>query len=212
MSDIGITTLNYRDEFFVIFERNVRIRIINSKGFDYADIKIPFLSDHKLLAYKASSFNLKNGQKIETPIPRKSFLIENVTDSWKSLKFNFPDVHEGTIVEYSYVLEMKNPSSIRRLEPWTFQYPIPVMKTSLTVTYPEYFLYKTNITGNPMIVQTETSSRPLRFGIYLTTQRSVHWYAEDVPAFRTEPYTKSYNENLTRLTFELARVDHPDFQ
>jgi hypothetical protein len=210
MSDIGITTLNYRDGFLVRFERNVKIRIINSKGFDYADIEIPFLSDHRLITYKASTFNLRNGQKIETPIPRKSFLIEKESDYRKSLKFNFPDVHEGTIIEYSYVLEMKNASS--RLVPWEFQHPIPVMETSLTVVYPEYFIYKTNITGNPMMVQSETSSRPLRFGSYQTTQRSIRWYAQNVPAFRNEPYTRSYGENLTKLTFELSRVDHPDLQ
>jgi hypothetical protein len=212
MSDIGITTLNYRDGFFVRFEGNVKIRIINSKGFDYADVEIPFSADHRLITYKASSYNLRNGEKIETPIPRKNFLIENESDHWKSLKFNFTDVHEGTIVEYSYVLEMKDASSIGWLVPWKFQHTIPVMESSLTVVYPEYFIYKTNITGNPMMVQSETSSRPLRFGSYQTTQRSIRWYAKNLPAFRNEPYAKSYTENLTRLTFELSRVDHPDFQ
>jgi hypothetical protein len=107
---------------------------------------------------------------------------------------------------------MKDASSIGWLVPWRFQHTIPVMESSLTVVYPEYFIYKTNITGNPMMVQSETSSRPLRFGSYQTTQRSIRWYAKNLPAFRNEPYTKSYSENLTRLTFELSRVTFPGYQ
>lgn len=208
LSDIGVATLNYRDGFFIRFERDVRIRIINSNGFDYADVEVPYSSDDNLIAYKASSFNLRNGEKIETPIPKKSFIREESTKYRKLLKFNFPDVHEGTVLEYSYILEMRN-ESVASLVPWQFQRSIPVISTSLTVSYPEFFIYKTNITGNASQVQVQTSTDNLNFAGQSAEARIFTYYAQNVPAFSEEPFMKSTRDNQTMVTFELASVNFP---
>lgn len=208
LSDIGVATLNYRDGFFVRFERNVRIKIINSNGFGYADVEVPYSTDDALIAYKASSFNLRNGTKIETPIPKKSFIRESSHRYRKLLKFNFPDVHEGTVLEYSYILEMRN-EAVASLVPWQFQKSIPVINTSLTVAYPDFFIYKTNITGSATMVQSTTSTENLIFGGQSAKARRFIYYARNVPAFSEEPYMKSLSENQTILTFELATVNFP---
>ena len=144
LSESGVASLQYQEGFYVEFERNVRIRIVNSEGYDYADIKIPFDIDDKMDAYKASTFNLRNGEKIETEIPKKSFILEKTSESEYTLKFNFPDVHEGSVIEYSYKMRLFN-SAIPMLVPWQFQYEIPVMNSSITVSYPDAFVYKSLI-------------------------------------------------------------------
>jgi transglutaminase-like putative cysteine protease len=209
LSDIGIATLNYINGFSVEMERDVRIRIVNSNGFDYADIEIPFSAGDNLSKYRASSFNLRNGEKVETPIPKKSFIIEESTKYRKVLKFNFPDVHEGTVIEYSYIVQMKG-ESIYTLLPWVFQTSIPIGYSSLIVAYPEFFTYKTIISGNPLLVKSETTRKDQLYAGEKTIARTTTWSAQNVPAIIDEPFIKSLRDNQTRLSFELASVNFPN--
>jgi len=209
LSDIGVATLNYTNGFTVEMERDVRIRIVNSNGFDYADIELPFSSSDKLTWYKASSFNLRNGTITETPVQKKSFILEKSTKYRNLLKFNFPDVHEGTIIEYSYTVELKD-EAIYTLTPWVFQTSIPIVYSSLIVAYPEFFSYKTIISGNPRLVNSQITSRNQMFVGLSTKIITYNWFAQNVPSLKEEPYMKSMRDNQTGLTFELASVNFPN--
>lgn len=206
LSDIGVASFNYVNEFYVEFERDVRIRIVNSDGYDYANIEIPYTSDDRIFNFRASTFNTKNGEKTETKIPKKSFITEHKNSSSNVLKFNFPDVHEGSIIEYSYIIRLTK-SSIYTLIPWRFQSLIPTVLSSLTVTYPEACRYKSIISGSGMDVKVRsTKSESFVFGERGTILTS-NWSAQNMPAFREEPLIKSRKEHITRLSFELASVD-----
>ena len=208
ISETGIASLQYQRGFYIQFEKDVRIRIVNSNGFDYANIEIPYSVDDDLLTYKASTFNLKNGEIIETGIPKKSFIIEKTNPSENTLKFNFPDVHEGSVIEYSYKINMKD--RIYTLVPWNFQHNIPAISSTLTVVYPDAFIYKSLISGSYWDVMTDfLKSNTVFMGESLTASVN-SWSARNVPAFREEPYILSRSEHLTRVTFELARVDFPN--
>jgi hypothetical protein len=89
LSESGFAALRYQDGFYLEFEKNVRIRIVNSNGYGYADVEIPFDIDDRMDSYKASTFNLRNGEKIETQIPKKSFIIEKSSPSYNTLTFTF---------------------------------------------------------------------------------------------------------------------------
>jgi transglutaminase-like putative cysteine protease len=209
ISDIGIATLDYIKGFTLNFERDVRIKIVNSNGFDFADIEIPFSSGDKLYSYKASSFNLRNGEMVETAIPNKGFIIEESTQYRRLLKFNFPDVHEGTVVEYKYSVALKD-ESIYTLIPWLFQNSIPVKLSALVVAYPEFFIYKSVISGNPSLVRMRTTSKNQLFDRKNTAVSTFTWTAQNVPAINDEPFIKNDFDNLTRITFELASVNFPN--
>jgi Domain of Unknown Function with PDB structure (DUF3857)/Transglutaminase-like superfamily len=210
LSETGIASLQYQKGFFVEFEKDIRIRIVNSNGYDYANIEIPYSVDDYLDAYKASTFNLRNGVKTETPIPKKNFILERTSPSQNTLKFNFTDVHEGSVIEFTYKIRLKGGDAIFSLVPWEFQSEIPVISSSFTVAYPDAFVYKSLISGSAMDVQTSFSSANTNFFGESVTESIRTWTASNVPAFRTEPYILSSREHLTRLTFELAKVDFPD--
>jgi len=208
LSDVGVATLNYVNEFYVELERDIRIRIVNSNGFDYADVEIPYSAGDDLMSFRASTFNIKDGQKIETKIDKKSFIRENISGTDKVLKFNFPDVHEGSVIEYSYIIRYRN-DALYTFVPWEFQSEIPVAYSLLTVSYPEPCTYKFVITGNPGSVSTKTAVSEATFFGQRTKVITRSWSATNVPAFREEPYIKSSYEHLTRLTFELASISFP---
>jgi hypothetical protein len=211
LSDVGTATLNYTNGFYIEFERDMKIRIVNSNGYDYANVEIPFTADDQLVNYRASSFNIRNGEKIETKIDKKNFIIEQVSKYRKTLKFIFPDVHEGTVIEYSYIMRMEG-DAVSTLIPWTFQRTIPIVKTSLTLSYPEFFVYKHIISGNPLLVMNQLIKRNQYI---LGTQTQIlndTWYAVNVPAFREEPIIKSLEENQTKIVFELGSVNYQSYR
>jgi transglutaminase-like putative cysteine protease len=208
ISDKGTASLNYINDWYIEMERDVRIRIVNSNGFDYADIEIPFSADDRITNYRASTFNTRNGERTETKIPKKSFIFENTSKSFNTLKFNFPDVHEGSVIEYSYIIRLTG-SSISTLVPWSFQSAIPVMFSSLTLSYPQAFAYKSIISGTASSVSVNNKiTESMFFGERAKVVTS-NWFVQDMPAFREEPYIKSKKEHLTGLSFELASVNFP---
>lgn len=208
ISDIGIASLNYSGEFYVELERNVRVRIVNNNGLDYADIEIPYASDDILVAYKASTFNPGGEEKIETKIDKKSFIRERVSIKGSVLKFNFPDVHEGSVIEYSYIIRYKD-NAVYTLVPWSFQSDIPTITSSLTIAYPEACVYKNTISGSSKLVNLKsTISTGSVFGRVDNVINST-WYTQNMPAFRDEPFSKSEEENMTSISFELASINFP---
>jgi hypothetical protein len=209
LSETGLAALRYQTEFYIELEVNKKIRIINSKGYEYADIEIPYFLDDKMDSYKASTYNLRNGEKIETQVPKENFITEKSTSLYNTLKFSFPDVHEGSILEYSYKIRLRV-NGLFALVPWKFQYEIPVVNSSLTVTYPDAFVYKSIISGASWDVHTNFSrSSSMFFGENVSV--SINTYsASNVPAFKPEPYILSREEHLTRVTFELSRVEFPN--
>ncbi|MFH0843071.1 MAG: DUF3857 domain-containing protein [Bacteroidota bacterium] len=209
LSDNGIASLNYSgSEFYIELVRDVKIRIVNSNGYDYANIELPFSTDDDIITYRASTFNIRDGEIAETPIPKKSFIIDNSAKTRRTLKFNFPDVHEGSVIEYSYTVRMKD-NAVNVLVPWGFQSDIPVASSILTVVYPEYFTYKSILSGSASSVYSSLSSQQ---GYFFRQRINIHsdiWYVKDMPAFRDEPFIKSREENLTKITFELASTNFP---
>lgn len=207
LSETGTVKVEYSDGFYLLFEKDVKIRIVNSNGFDYADVVIPYFYNERIVACRASSFNLRNGTRTETKIEKKDFITEETTKYWYTLKFNFPDVHEGTVIEYSYIVKSEDVSV---LVPWDFQSALPIARSSFTINYPEFFSYKMMISGkHPIIADPPTQKSNFYGGLFANTNIN-RWYASNIPAFKTEPYIKNMQDNLTGLTFELSSVKYPN--
>jgi hypothetical protein len=208
LSETGIAAERYQTDFYIEVEVNRKIKIINSNGYGWADVEIAYLLDDKMDSFKASTYNLRNGEKVETKVPKENFITERSTSSYNTLKFNFPDVHEGSILEYSY--KMRLYTWMFALVHWAFQHEIPVVKSSLTVTYPDAFVYKTIISGASGDVHTDFSKSSSMFFEENVPVSINTYYASNVPAFKPEPYILSREEHLTRIKFELSRVDFPN--
>ncbi|HKK43294.1 MAG TPA: DUF3857 domain-containing protein [Bacteroidales bacterium] len=208
LSDIGLATLNYVNGFYVELERDVRIKIVNSNGYDYANIEIPYSINDRIYNCRASTFNLSNGVKVESKIGKKAFIYEKSSFEDKTLKFSFPDVHEGSVVEYSYIIQYRG-DILYTLIPWSFQSDIPVKVSAFSLSYPEPCEYKEIISGSAGKVDVKTSKTKEMFLGERINIVSTSWIAQNMPAVEEEPYIKSRKELLTGVTFELANLNFP---
>ncbi len=213
--DIGESVFIDRENGYNIqFTRTKRIKIFNRPGVEHAKIEIPFYVDgygktEILRTIEAISYNFENGKLIKSLLNKENIYEETVNDHWKVKKFVVPNVKEGTIIEYKFVLE--TPFHFN-LPDWVFQDVIPTMYSKYTVKMIPFYEYVFIVQGrNKFSYQNSEAEKGLnrRFG-GLEFQNYVHTYVmENVPAFKDEAYMTSAKDYLIKMDFQLAKFTSP---
>jgi plasmid maintenance system killer protein len=218
--DYGYTSFDYcrTNGFFYNYRREMRIQILNEQGFDWANFEI-LLSEGRDSRETISRFsgfvhNLNNNQVRTTKINQRSGMTEQTTPSLKTLKFSYPEVRAGSIVEIGYT---KKSFFIYNLPRWQFQYSIPVEYSEYNTAIPEFFSYQFFMQGYESASETtqRVTNKTINFSQgnrmvnVPATQRENRWVFRDVPAMRSEPFTNSIRNYLTMIFFELAAIQFP---
>ncbi|MCH5689784.1 DUF3857 domain-containing protein [Niabella sp. W65] len=135
LADIGSSTLegNNKGFFSLKYTHLRRVKILNKKGMDAADISIVLYTsgnaEEKLDECKALTYNLENGDVKQTKLENSSIFKERLSKNAVVRKFTFPNVKEGSILEYTYTITS---DFLTHLRPWEFQ------GTSWPRVYSEY--------------------------------------------------------------------------
>ncbi|MDX2047233.1 MAG: DUF3857 domain-containing protein [Chitinophagaceae bacterium] len=192
--DYGIT---FSGDIKLIIDKRIRIKIFNNKGLKRANIKIPYLyrkkhtkiSDVSGIIYSIGSTGRITTQKIE-----KGQIFKNKSeDDIKEVSFTFPNVQPGSVIEYRYTRTEK--SSIH-LVPWVLQSDIPVRLSVYRIAIPYLsHLEKNVVTNLPVREQKES--------LYSALKNRFTFSAQNIYAFKSEPYMGSINDNLHRMEFFL---------
>ncbi len=233
LCDFGKSYFTYSDQngFQLKFEHHTRIKILNKNGFDWANVTIPLYHDksatEKLTSLKASTFNLVNGKTEEHQVKKDAIFEEEMSSNKDAKKFTFPDVREGSVIEYEYTVLS---DFLFNLQEWKFQSSIPVIWSEYFVRIPEYFYYNLSVKGfEPFYINettkvnesfsyvTHTSATEYPSAISSTQSNSVnvlsnqyHWVAKDVPALTEESYMTTIDNYLTQVEFELSSIQYPN--
>ncbi len=222
--------------FSLMFTEKKRIKVINKNGFDAATIIIPlFVQDsksEKLEQLKASTYNIENGQVIETKIDKASVFTENHSKNWIYKKFTFPALKEGSIIEYSYQIKS---DFFFNLQPWTFQGDYPVLWSQYEAAIPEFFKFVILSQGyQPLFINKNEqsmqsfsfvehadagsefvndqgqSSRTNNFKVDGAVDNHT-WVMKDVPALKEEAYTTTLSNAIAKIEFQLNQVAYPNY-
>ncbi|MFL9843016.1 DUF3857 domain-containing protein [Flavobacterium rhizosphaerae] len=147
----GETFLQYSvtgDNFELVTEVEMKIKIYNKEGYDWANKTMKYYNDgqqKEMLDFsKAVTYNLVDGKIEKTKLKSDGEFTEEVNKYWKAKKIMMPDVKEGSIIEYKYVV--RSPF-ISTFPDWQFQESIPVNHSEYTTKIPEYFIYNPNFRG-----------------------------------------------------------------
>ena len=100
----GESSFAYKDGFQLVTEHWVRIKVLKPQGVSYADITVPYYSpsdkdkgQERASEINGCSYNMENGQCVETPLKRDLISDERVNQHIRLLKFSIPAVKEGTL-------------------------------------------------------------------------------------------------------------------
>jgi hypothetical protein len=213
--DLADGNLNY------ILEHHRRIKILKRSGFDYGDVAIGYRKDgEKISNFKAQT--ITPGGETHS-VAKSDIFEEKVNDNWIRMKFTFPRLEEGAVLEYQYNLTSNHYLSLRE---WYFQREIPTLHSELRLSIPEWYDYiflnqgrkfdisereqKQESVRIPNIVRSEAFGSQQRGTEMIQTQVNRYRYVmNNVPAMREEAFVTTMDDYLARLRFQLRSVKYP---
>ncbi|MCF3110305.1 DUF3857 and transglutaminase domain-containing protein [Niabella sp. CC-SYL272] len=225
LADVGSSRIegNNKGWFSLIHKRTTRIKILDKKGFDAGNVSIDLYvspdGEEKLTDIKGITYNLENGSVQQTRLEAANIFKEKQSRRWTSRKFTFPNLREGSILEYTYTIESE---FLFNLRPWEFQGAYPRLFTQYTVYIPEFFQYVFLSQGYVPLKNTKKDvfkswSVSESSGTQATEHYSLSgyetqntWSAADVPALKEEPFTSSLHNHNSKIDFQLSQYRFPN--
>lgn len=230
LSHIGSSEFEGDNEGFkLVHKQHFRARVLNKNGYDIATVEIPLYrsgqQEEKVTQLKAYTYNLENGQVVQTQLENSSVFTEQQDKNHFSRKFTFPAVKEGSIIEYTYTV---NSDFYFNLQPWNFQSIYPTLLSEYEVTVPEVYEFVFLMQGFHPFGQKDKKDARRQFSFRVAANEGLassgrteavslllgistyFWQTKDVPALRLENYTTSLKNHMTRIDFQLASVRWPN--
>ena len=217
LQDSGASTLdaNLNNGFFIKYYEFRRMLILKKTALEEVSKNTIFyakdMNGKKLKSLHVFTYNLENGKIVKTELRENDIFFEETKSNLKSLKFTFPNMKVGSIIEFEYSERLNSTD----LENWYFQSDYPKLKSVYTVILPDLFnfsiqfqnkKYLTN-TNKKTVVKTVFSSV---FEYLNSTITTISWTFENVPAMREEPYTSTVKNFLACVKFQIsARPQKP---
>ena len=191
---------------------HARVKLLTSAGFDRANVALRYVSKTERIGNLRAFIYLPDGEKIK--LSGRDFLREDVNDEVSVVKFTFPQVTVGAVIEYAYD---KSSESLLTPTPFRFQQDIPVRWAEYTALIPEYFRYVSLGTQGQYAVE-ENTRRQLKWGPPFRNAPTAHenvnhdqvrWAMREVPAYEQQPYTNNFVDYLPRVRLQLQAVAFP---
>jgi hypothetical protein len=229
IADIGSTEMegNRKGGFSLIFKNYRRVHILKKSGYDIGDVRIPIYTvgdaEEELVNLKAVTYNLENGKVVETKLEIKSTVFKDkINKNLVVKKFTFPNIKEGSIIEYQYTL---NSDFTFNLQPWQFQGEYPRLWSEYNVSMPEFYYYVTLSQGYQPFFIKDQKNRTASFvhsdnsGTGATDRTNFsagvtdyRWVMKNVPALKEESFTSTIDNHIAKIEFQLAELRHPFVQ
>jgi hypothetical protein len=146
LGEYGTIKVDYGNIYIYMY---VRKKILNSNGFDEADITLPYYAKDNIELIsnlKARTINkLDNGKTQIIALEKKDLFTLDIDEKWKAKRFTFPAIKEGSIIEYRYT---KRSQRYYYLDEWRFQKELPVLHSELEVVFPDVMEYMSFLSGH----------------------------------------------------------------
>jgi hypothetical protein len=188
--DYGKVRFNYGTH--VIIDRHTRIKILDRKAIDRANIILPYyiVDDlEKITNIKAQTINRASDGKLTIhELEDQQVFDVKEDDKWREKRFTLPSVNEGSIIEYRYTTLSKN---YTQLEAWTFQTDIPTLHSEFRAVIGRDLDYRIIYQGSRLLKD---------YG----TKATNRWLLQNLPALVDESYTANYLNYAEKIKFQLA--------
>jgi hypothetical protein len=205
------------DGFRIITEVHERIKIYSKDGFDQATKKISYYNPgtnknrEQVKSIEAITFNLEGSKISKTKTSKKEIFDESVSASYGQKKVTFPNVKEGSVLEFKYKLISPH---ITVIDPLSFQKDIPVKKLYYTVEVPEYFNFKARSKGYYFLSpQSKKINGSILWGdgSKLDYQVLVDDYrADNIPPLKEdEVFVNNINDYRGGVSYEINWIQYP---
>lgn len=225
IADIGKSSIegNTKGWFSLIYTRFRRVHILKKGAYSAADVEIPLYkigsAEEELSSIKAVTYNLENGKIVETKLEKSGIFSDKLDKNFTLKKFTFPNVKEGSIIEYEYTIKS---DFLTYLRSWEFQGKLPRLWSEYNLALPNFLGYVFLKKGYlPYYVET-SKERSTMFHIIEDggTSASEHytftagvidhrWVMKDVKELKEESFTSTLDNHVASIEFQLSEYRQP---
>ena len=208
--DIGKSyfVVNVQERLELIFERRIKIKILNKAGIKYAEFAIPFYEEgdrfETVTKIEGNTYNYEDGRVRCTPLDLKNVFVEKNNKKWKTKKLAMPDVKEGSVIELKYTIESPFFFNFRS---WEFQSRIPTIFSEYTTKMIPFYTYQYILQGINKLndiksyvdngLETHFAGVSWKDVVYVFTLK-------DIPAFNDEAFISSPDDYIIKLDFQMS--------
>lgn len=211
-----------------------RIKIYNKEGFDEATKLIRFYNNsegassnnEKVTSLKGITYNLEGNDIVEYKLKKEGIFDEETNKYWKTTKFTMPNIKEGCVIEFSYIIESNNVG----IDDIEFQKLIPIRKLDFKLTTPEYYNYKKLLNPRASFVPKLTTSQNNASVIITSKERTgaaitqtnfdtskinykeniISADLKNIPPLNDENFIDNLNNYQAKLIMEMEYVKWPN--
>ena len=202
------------EDFNIISEKRVRIKILKEKGLDESNIKIHFysrLNYENIHNISGITYNLDNaGNVTTTKLEKSSIFTKPINNKVSEISFTMPDVKVGSVIEFKYTDTKK---SIAAVDDWYFQDDIPTRLSIYKILIPSVFRFATQtLTYQIVDLKTDAVIDNIFYkGSMISNKSESRTYTlKNIVALRDEPFMGAEKDYLQRIVSQLARIDYPN--
>lgn len=203
---------DFSGSFDVVYKKHTRIRLLNKNSFDLATVEIPLYkygsSEQLISNLEATTYNVENNKVVATKVDKNSF-FKDKGEYFTMLKFTFPNLKEGSIIEFKYEITSPSPLYIRG---WNFQGSYPKLWSEYKVAIPDFFDFVKIAQGYlPYNVDTlKTLSRSFARGTVGGNIVEHTWAIQNVTSLKKEEFTTTLDNHISKLEFQLSLINMPN--
>ncbi|CAA9199944.1 hypothetical protein FLA105534_02884 [Flavobacterium bizetiae] len=229
----GKTRLEYdvNNGFLTVTEVETRIKIYKKEGYDWANQNVLYYNEsdfkEKVSFSDAVTYNLVDG-KIEKTKLKSDGVFDEVVNKYRARKkITMPNIKEGSVIEFSYIIRTPSDRVIRE---WDFQTSIPVNYSEFKTYIPEYYVFNSRQKGYvfPKIITAKESKTIVfqnkertgggGFSAVKTdysvqnvnyTETQTTYVAVDFPAMKDEAFVNNIDNYTSSIQHELSMTKFP---
>lgn len=210
--------------FSIVYERHTRIRLLHRNAFGLSTMVLARskkgTAGMEIENLKGATYNLEDGKVVVTKVD-KSGIFQEDNGVFELQKMVFPNVKEGSVIEYSYKIIYPG---FGYMPFWEFQGEYPILWSQYDITIPSLFDYITESQGylkytvDSSIQSTQILPITLPSsgfgGVYNGTWQGIAteriWAIQDVPPIaKREAYITTLKNYISRIEFQLSGMHMP---
>ncbi len=212
----GFTSYNAQANNLVLSqEHSKKIKILTDEGVDNGNVHIDYYDRNvnareNVFDIDATAYNLENGKVVKSKLDKKFIFDEELSGSYRRIKFSIPNVKAGTVIEYRY---RKTSNLLHSVDPWFFQGRIPVLHSAYEIRIPEYLIFSVDMKGYEKVEANEEQDViTYRFTFGELTAKAVrrNFVAKNIPALKDEKFVWSSFDFYSSVRFELKATHFPN--
>lgn len=206
-------SLGTDDYVKLFFAYHAKIKILDNQGFDEGTVTIPLSANENfkeilsgLSGFTEYTDNDGKVQKLKLD-PGEIYKI-NKTSHSLDIKFAFPGLKKGCVIEYKFRIETPFYS---RYRPWFFQADIPKVYSEYEVHIPAFWKYNAVIKGPLKLTKKNIDAEQRCFLEGGASSDCLHMVfgMSDIPAFIGEEFMTSPKNFLSAVYFEMIEDTNP---